>query len=251
MYHTTGLTKAKIADLHDKIAAHGLKPGMRPWPPILGLRDSLTATLKYLRRNRTQAEIAEEYEVSQPTISRAIAAMTPLIVGALIKFVPTADSLCDGKQYVIDGTLFPCWSWRSRKDLWSGKHKTTGLAALVACTPEGRLSWVSDPVPGSRHDSFITKDSSVLDDVNPMDYIGDKGFVGHGMITPFKKPAGGGLLDWQKEFNSGINKIRWIIEQAIAHVKTWRILHTDYRGPIDAFPEVITAVISLEFFRIF
>ena len=92
MYHTTGLTKVKIADLHDRIAAHGLKPGMRPWPPILGLRDSLTATLKYLRRNRTQAEIAEDYGVSQPTISRAIAAMTPLIVGALIKFVPTADS---------------------------------------------------------------------------------------------------------------------------------------------------------------
>ena len=83
-----------------------------------------------------------------------------------------------------------------------------------------------------------------------MDYIGDKGFVGHDMVTPFKKPAGGGLLDWQKEFSSGVNKIRWVIEQAIAHVKTWRILHTGYRGPIDAFPEVITAVISLEFFRV-
>ncbi len=65
---------------------------MRPWPPILGLRDSLIATLKYLRRNRTQAEIAEDYGVSQSTISRAIAAMTPLIVGALIEFVPTAGS---------------------------------------------------------------------------------------------------------------------------------------------------------------
>jgi len=57
---------------------------MRPWPPILGLRESLTATLKCLRRNRTQAEIAEDYGVSQSTISRAIAAMTLLIVGALI-----------------------------------------------------------------------------------------------------------------------------------------------------------------------
>ena len=106
-------------------------------------------------------------------------------------------------------------------------------------------------MPGSRHDSFITKGSSVLDGVNPMDYIGDKGFAGHGMITPFKKPAGGELLNWQKEFNSGINKIRWIIGQAIAHVKAWRILHTDYRGPVEVFPEVIAAVISLEFFRVF
>jgi hypothetical protein len=70
---------------------------MLPWPPILGLRDSLTTTLKYLRRSRTQAEIAEDYGVSQSTISRAIAAMTPLIVGALIQFVPTADSLSVGQ----------------------------------------------------------------------------------------------------------------------------------------------------------
>jgi hypothetical protein len=89
MHHTTGFTKAKLAGLRDRIAANGLMPGMRPWPPILGLWDSLTATLKYLRRNRTQAEIAEDYGVSRSTISRAIAAMTPLIVGALIEFVPT------------------------------------------------------------------------------------------------------------------------------------------------------------------
>ncbi|HEY6785800.1 MAG TPA: hypothetical protein VI365_00660, partial [Trebonia sp.] len=39
------------------------------------------------------------------------------------------------------------------------------------------------------------KDSSVLESVDPRDYVGDRGFVGNGMITPFKKPAGGELLD--------------------------------------------------------
>ena len=33
------------------------------------------------------------------------------------------------------------------------------------------------------------------------------------MITPFKKPEGGELLDWQKEFNKQVNKIRYVIEQ--------------------------------------
>jgi hypothetical protein len=137
-----------------------------------------------------------------------------------------------------------------RKDLYSGKHKTTGMNALVACTPEGRLAWISDPVPGSRHDSYVVKDSSVLDCVDPHDYVGDKGFAGNGMITPFKKPAGGELLDWQKEFNSQVNKIHWVIEQAIANFKTWRIMHTDYRRPIETFTETISAVIGLEFYRI-
>ena len=40
------------------------------------------------------------------------------------------------------------------------------------------------------------------------------------MITPFRKPAGGELLDWQKEYNSEVNKIRWMIEQVISHFKT-------------------------------
>jgi hypothetical protein len=249
MYHTTGLTKAQVAELCAKIEAIGIKPGMRPWPPILGLRNALTATLTYLRRNRVQEEIAENYGVSQPTISRAISSITPLLVQALLECVPTADRLSGGRQYIVDGTLLPCWSWASRKDLYSGKHKKTGMSVLVACTLEGRLSWVSDPAPGSRHDSYVVKDSSVLDSIDPYDYIGDKGFVGNGMITPFKKPARGKLLDWQKEFNSQINKIRWVIEQVIANFKTWRIMHTDYRRPIETFTETISAVISLEFYR--
>ena len=43
---------------------------------------ALTVTLTYLRRNRVQAEIAENYGVSQPTISRTISAITPLLEGA-------------------------------------------------------------------------------------------------------------------------------------------------------------------------
>ena len=35
--------------------------------------------------------------------------------------------------------------------------------------------------------------------------IGDKGYQGSGFITPFKKPQGGELLDWQKEFNAQVN----------------------------------------------
>jgi len=249
MYSSTGLTKKQFEKLHAKIAAREIKPGMRLWPPILGLRDSITVTLKYLRRNRVQADIAEEFGVSQPTVSRAIAAIMPLLVQSLMEFIPPADSLGHGRQFIIDGTLLPCWSWRSRPDLYSGKHKRTGMGVLVACSLEGILSWISDPVPGSRHDNFIVKDSSVLDFVDPADYVGDKGFVGNGMITPFKKPAGGQLLGWQKEFNSQVNKIRWVIEQKIAHFKTWQSMNTDYRRPLDTFPEAITAVIGLEFFR--
>jgi hypothetical protein len=38
------------------------------------------------------------------------------------------------------------------------------------------------------------------------------------MLTPSKKPAGGKLTAWQKEYNGQINKIRWIVEQIIANL---------------------------------
>ncbi len=202
MYHSTGFTKAQIAKLCEKIEARGIKPGMRPWPPILGLNNALTVTLTYVRRNRVQEEIAENYGVSQPTISGAISAITPLLVQVLLECVPVADDLDDGRQFIVDGTLLPCWSWAARPDLYSGKHKTTGMKVLVACTPEGRLSWISDPVPGKRHDNYCLGESEVFLNADPLNWIGDKAFVGNGMITPFKKPAGGELLDWQKEFNT-------------------------------------------------
>jgi len=56
------------------------------------------------------------------------------------------------------------------------------------------------------------------------------------------------LLDWEKEFNTGVNKIRYVIERVIANFKTWRIMHTDYRRPLDTFKETISAVVALQFY---
>ena len=248
MYHSTGITKARIAELCTRIEARELAPGMRRWPPVLGLRNALIVTLKYLRRNRVQAEIAEDYGVSQPTISRAISAITPLLVNVLLEYVPTADDLDPGTCYLVDGTLLPCWSWRAHPELYSGKHKTTGMNVQVACTIDGRCAWISDPVSGSRHDNHCLGESGVLEALDPGNWTGDKGYVGNDMITPFKKPAGGELLGWQKEFNTQINKIRYVIEQVIANFKTWRIMHIDYRRPLATFPETISAVVGLHFY---
>jgi hypothetical protein len=248
MYHTTGFTKARIAELCTRIEAREFVAGRQKWPPILGLRNAVTVALTYLRRNRVQAEIAEEYGVSQPTISRAISAITPLIFTVLLDFVPTADELDENTHYIVDGTLLPCWSWRTSPELYSGKHKTTGMNVQVACTIAGRLTWISDPVPGSRHDNHCLGESGALVTLDPRNWTGDKGYIGNNMITPFRKPAGGELLNWQKEFNKQVNKIRYVIEQVIANFKTWRIMHTDYRRPLATFPETISAVVALHFY---
>jgi hypothetical protein len=91
---------------------------------------------------------------------------------------------------------------------------------------------------------IVSANLDVLLSFDPCNCLGDKGYVGDNMITPFKKPQGGKLLDWQKEFNTQVNKIRYVIEQVIANFKTWRIMHTDYRRPLATFPETISAVVS-------
>src|SRR3954467_4267415 len=151
MYHTTGLTRDQIADLCARAQVHDAARNDKKatWPPILGLFKSVVVTLTYLRRNRVQAEIGEAFDVSQSTISRAIAALTGLVARAVRSYVPTADELDDRTQYLVDGTLLPCWSWAAHPRLYSGKHKTTGMNVQVVCTLDGELAWISDPIAGA------------------------------------------------------------------------------------------------------
>ena len=104
------------------------------------------------------------------------------------------------------------------------------------------------PVYGSRHDNYCREESGALATTNPKNWIGDKGYIGNNMITPFRKPAGAST-DWQKEYNSEVNKIRWMIEQVISHFKNWTIMHIDYRRPLRTFETTIAAVVGLHFYR--
>ena len=53
--------------------------------------------------------------------------------------------VCD---YVVDGTLFPCWSQRNHRELWSGKRGTTGMNARILVRPDGRFVWAPGALSG-------------------------------------------------------------------------------------------------------
>ena len=48
--------------------------------------------------------------------------------------------------------------------------------------------WAPGPYPGSMHDVAALDASGLLEGMDPSGWIGDKGYVGRGMITPHKKP---------------------------------------------------------------
>ena len=121
-------------------------------------------------------------------------------------------------------------------------------------TPPSHLATPQTPrlcrgpaLPGSVHDAKAIKESGFLETLDTTTHIGDKGYIGLGMITPAKKPAHGELTDSDKRNNTTINRVRYLIERVIANLKTWRVLHTDYRRPYNTFETTIQAVTGLIF----
>lgn len=106
MYYTTGFSREQILQLcvllHDtgEFTTHATGR-----PPALGLHKAVTLTLSFLRRARAQQELAEDFGVSQPTVSRVITRLTPLLGRALGDWVPAVEELAPDRPPILDGTL--------------------------------------------------------------------------------------------------------------------------------------------------
>ena len=231
-----------------------------PWdrgtgrPKELTLREALIVTSGYMRQNIVEEVWAEIFDVDQSTISRYITFLTPLIDQATAEFRPSAEEAAEatrGAIALVDGTLWPCWSWAGERELWAGKYKTTGHGSLIVTNLAGRITFVSEPVPGNQHDmAKLTGSEGEMVLKLAGDVIGDKGFIGTDyIITPVRKPKGHDLSMSEHDYNNQISSLRAPVERAVANLKTWRILFTDYRRPLKTFLSSFRAAIGLHFFK--
>jgi DDE superfamily endonuclease/Helix-turn-helix of DDE superfamily endonuclease len=223
-------------------------------PRELTLREALVVTCGYMRQNIVEEVWADIFDVDQSTISRIITFLTPLVEHATEEFRPTADEAAEATRdaiALVDGTLWPCWSWNGEDELWAGKYKTTGHGSLVVTNLQGRVTFVSEPVTGNRHDMAKLKGSDVEKILSKAGGVfGDKGFIGTDYITtPIRKPQCRQLLQWEHEWNNQVSSFRAPVERAVATLKTWRILFTDYRRPLKTFKSSFRAAIGLYFFK--
>lgn len=148
---------------------------------------------------------------------------------------------------IIDGTLIPTWNWRSLgKTNFSGKHKRAGFNHQVICTLDGKLLASTDPLPGARHDAHAFR-AHGLAQLLDSSTLADKGHVGLGLATPSKRKPGQKLAKEQRRNNRILNRLRSVVERIIAHIKTWRILHTGFRRPLGSYRQVFSVVWGLVF----
>ncbi len=252
----SGLDEEQISELEYRVA--GLLE--EPWnkeegrPRELTFREALVVTCGYLRQNIIEDVWADIFDVAQSTISRYITLLTPFVEKATDEDRPTPEDAAEATRdaiALVDGTLWPCWSWDGESKLWSGNHKTTGHGSLIVTNLKGRITFVSEPVTGNQHDMAKLKRSDVEKILKKAGGVfGDKGFIGTDYITtPIRKPQCRQLLKWEHEWNNQVSSFRAPVERGVATLKTWRILFTDYRRPLKTFASSFRAAIGLYFFK--
>jgi DDE superfamily endonuclease len=192
---TTGLTSEQFDELFDRVGQRLVWDCGQGRPRELTLRQAVIAVVTYFRTNVAQDVIAELLFVDQSTISRAISDLEGIIAEALDEFVPELPDEIEGRVGVVDGALYPCWSWADAPELYSGKHKTTGHAHQFVCDLFGNLMHLSDPLPGNTHDAKAMYETDLNELLSNDNALGDKGYLGTGITTPYRKPAGGELLE--------------------------------------------------------
>jgi hypothetical protein len=234
-----------------------VRPGGRP--AVIGLADSVKMVVALMRRNLVQQLAAETFGCSQPTASRRWDLLRPAIGIVLARYVPDPVQVL-GREgtALVDGTICPVWDWSAIPDLYSGKAGYCGMNVQVAASLNGDIAAIGPhALHGARNDAIAFEKSGLKDLLEKARGDGnngaDLGYIGVDGITivPFRKPRGGELLDWQKQFNAVFSKIRAAVEHANAKVKCWRMLSEEggrYRCPIGKYDSMLEAVTGLLFF---
>jgi hypothetical protein len=254
----TGLTSDQADQLVLNVYATGdLDPARRR---ALGPYRSVLVVLLYLRHNLSQALIAELFGCSQPTVSRLVGRLMPIIITVL---TPTAEKTAERElrsTVRVDGFLAPTGD--RRKDtftsgMYSGKRHACGFNIQVVGSWHGTLVLTGEPLPGSMHDAKAWHESGLAEkfagrlhaDGGPGGY-GDTAYTGTGLCVPERKPKGQPLTESARDFNRKVASQRASVERVIAHLKNWKLLATGYRGLLDRFDTFLDTITKLEIYRI-
>ena len=229
----------------------GDRPGGNKVQSIISLRDQLFLTLIRLRLGAPLADLANRFQVHQSTVSRIFNTMVDL----LYRFFETIkDELWPSRRVidenmpeefrrmypstrcVIDCTELPIEKPTDpilQRVTWSSYKNRNTLKALVAITPDGCLSFVSELYGGSVSDREITQTCGFLEKLEPGDSVmADKGFTigdlleGKGVslnIPPFlsKKDQ---LSAAEVVKTRRIAKLRIHVERQMERIKNYKML---------------------------
>ncbi|MFE3907800.1 transposase family protein [Streptomyces sp. NPDC059153] len=231
--------------LADRLAAHRAACGTR-WRGLSAGRQALLV-LAHLRLGHTYAQLAAGFEVGVSTVYRYITEA----VGLLAVRAPnlaTAVTAASAKAFVIlDGTLLSIDRIAADRPFYSGKHKKHGMNVQVIADPHGKLLWASPALPGAVHDIKATRTHGIVKALTEAGLArwADKGYQGAGgtVRVPFRGRSDR-LSAGQRAVNAAHARIRALGEQAMATLKSWRLLRK-LRSSTTRITSYVQAVLTL------
>ncbi|MBN3933202.1 IS5 family transposase [Streptomyces verrucosisporus] len=219
------VSSRSLTFLAARLREHRRRIGSR-WRRLPVGRQALLV-LAHLRNGTTYAQLAAGFEVGTSTAYRYINEAVELLA-ALAPTLDEAARAASRKAYVLlDGTLLPIDRIAADRPFYSGKHKKHGMNVQVIADPFGRLLWASPTLPGAVHDVRAARGHGIVDALAEAGITcwADKGYRGAGGTV--RSPCWGRwetLSAGQKAVNQSHAKIRALVEQAVATLKSWRLL---------------------------
>lgn len=241
IYHAAlPLSRSLLNGITRLLRQHLTEIGSR-WRKATPGRQAILA-LAWLRHDQRLTDLAGANDVSASTIRRwgleiihVLAARAPRLDRVLARLAATGQTVV-----LVDGTLIPTRrrTGTANRPNYSGKHKRHGLNVQALTDTEGRLLWLSPPLPGKTADITAARRHRLLDRLHRagLAVIADKAYQGwhkdlrgqhhRGQIvlTPYKAEVNRPVTDPQKTANTVLNGVRSKVEGGFAALKTWRVL---------------------------
>ncbi|WP_236061151.1 transposase family protein [Actinacidiphila acididurans] len=227
------------------LAARRRERGTR-WRRLSTDRQALLV-LAHVRWGHTYAQLAAGFGVGITTAYRYIGEAVE-VLAALALDLTTAMRTAARKAFVIlDGRLLPIDRIAADRPFYSGKHKKHGMNVQVIADPFGRLLWASPALPGAVHDIKAARTHGIIGALADAEVPcwADKGYQGAGgtIRVPYRG-RWDKLSAGQQAVNASHAKIRALGEQAMATLKTWRLLRK-LRCSTTRITNLVKAVLTL------
>jgi hypothetical protein len=212
--------------------------------PTLALADRLLMLLIYYRTYVPYTFLGFLFGLDDSNACRSNRQLEPLLAG--IFRIPERQvtlSPDEVRELFFDSTERPTnRPVRRQKRYYSGKKRRHTIKHQVVVArlrkrpgpgPKRqrlRIAAVSKAFAGSVHDKKVFDRTGAVLPPAARGY-GDTAYLGTGLKTPKRKPAGGQLTKRQKAGNRRVGKKRVVVEHAIGKMKLWRIAAERWRNP--------------------
>ncbi len=246
----------------------------------LSFEDQVVLTLMYYRLYLTQVLLGYLFDLDDSNVSRVVNRLRPLLLEVLPLPVPETPLLADAqkprrriatleelfqkhpefKEVLIDATEqeVPKPKGKAkRQGHYSGKKKRHTLKTQVTTSRDGLLLHVSRSVAGRVNDLTLLRGSGVLRDLPAeLPVRLDRGYDGvahdypeRRFQMPHKARRNKPLDLVQRWVNQLHNRYRVPVENALAHLKRFKLLAGIYRGPEQSYDNTFLTISGLHNFR--